>query len=96
MIVHGLIDSIASGKSLGISFPNMSAPTKRPTAISTPTRIRSSALIIIATLIVLRPGILVGEGRDVWDKVVGFVERWRREREESDKERRRRDRMTPL
>lgn len=61
-----------------------------------PSRVRSSALIILATLIVLRPGLLLGEGKDAWEKAAAQLAQWKREREESAKQRRKRDRMTPL
>ncbi|GHJ87147.1 hypothetical protein NliqN6_3549 [Naganishia liquefaciens] len=72
------------------------ARRKGTSAAVNPSRVRSSAIIILATLIVLRPGLLLGEGKDAWHKALAHVAQWRREREESAKERRKRDRMTPL
>lgn len=69
---------------------------KVATPVSLTNRVRSSALILLATLIVLRPGILLGEGKELWANVSAHIARWQAAKEESLKERRRRDLMTPL
>lgn len=71
-------------------------PPKLATPATLTKRVRSSALILLATLIVLRPGILLGEGRELWETVMEHVARWRAAKDEAQKERRRRDLMTPL